>query len=78
MNNYDKCVVFGNTMLKGKNDHIFHNAALTHIVKFYDKERAAEGKLVIENNIVHANNCSTQYKCRQKFYKVATVDQSKT
>ena len=73
MNNCDKWIVFGDTMSKGKkNDHVFHNAALTHIVKFYEKERGTEGMLAIKNNIVHTDNCPTQYKCRQNFYKVAT------
>ena len=68
VNDCDRWIFFGDTLSKGKkNDHIFHNACMTHIIKFYDNERLAEGKDVIPNNIVHMDNCPTQYKCRQNF-----------
>ena len=36
----DKWVFFGASMSKGKkNDHVYHNACLDHIISYYDKER---------------------------------------
>lgn len=55
-----------------KNDHVFHNACLTHLIKFYDAERERDLKPKILSNIVHTDNCPNQYKCRQNFYHVAT------
>jgi len=51
---------------------MFHNACLTHLIKFYDDERKMNLKPKIETNDVHTDNCPTQYKCRQNFYHVAT------
>ena len=60
-------------MSKGKkNDHIFHNACTTHIINYYDKERTDAGKDTIPMNMVWTDNCPTQYKCRQNFWKVAS------
>ena len=73
INDCDKWIWFGDTMSKGKkNDHIFHNACLEHIITFYDKERSEKNLPSIKINIVHTDNCPTQYKCRQNFWKVAT------
>ena len=55
-----------------KKNHVFHNACISHLVFFYDSERADAGKPPIPNNIIHTENCLTQYKCRQNFYHVAT------
>ena len=64
---------FGDTISKGKkNDHVFHNACLEHVINFYDKERSDENLPAIKINIIHTDNCPTQYKCRQNFFKVAT------
>ena len=66
-NDCDKWIVFGDTLTKGgKNDHVFHNATLTHLINFYDSERK------IDNNVVHTDNCAGQYKCRHNFWKIAT------
>jgi len=51
---------------------VFHNACLTHLINFYDDERKMNLKPKIETNVVHTDNCPTQYKCRQNFYHVAT------
>lgn len=73
VNECDKWFFFASTMSKGKkNDHITHHACLKYIIKYYDKKRVDEGLQPILNNIVHTDNCPTQYKCRQNFYKVAT------
>lgn len=73
VNDCDKWIFFAPTLSKGeKNDHITHHAALKYIVKHYDDKRIAAGLPPITNNIVHTDNCPTQYKCRQNFYKVST------
>ena len=76
VNNCDKWIVFGDTLARGKkNDHVFHNAVLSYLIKFYNMEREAQGKQPIPNNIIHTDNCPTQYKCRQNFYHIATCGQ---
>jgi len=55
-----------------KNYHVFHNACLAYLRKYYDDERERAGKSKVQNNIIHTDNCPTQYKCRQNFFKVAT------
>lgn len=38
INNYEKLILIGDTMSREKkNDHIFHNACLTHLIDFLDK-----------------------------------------
>eukprot|EP00957_Ditylum_brightwellii_P192632 14667088-Ditylum_brightwellii.AAC.1 len=72
VNDCDKWLVFGDTMSRGKkNDHIFHNARFTYIIKIYDMEQENEGKGNIPTNIIHTDNFPTQYKCRQNFLEVA-------
>ena len=79
LNNYDKWIIFGDTLSKGKKkDHVFHNACLTYLIDFYDKERQNNDKQPIPNNIVYTDNCTTQYKCRQNFYKLATYGSMNT
>ena len=73
VNDCDRWIFFGDTQSKGKkNDHIFHNACTTHIIKFYDSERVQIGKDKIPFNVIWTDNCPTQYKCRQNFWKVAS------
>ena len=44
INDCDKWIYFGDTISKGKkNDHVFHIACLTYIIKYYDAERAKDG-----------------------------------
>ena len=44
---------FGDTYSKGKkNDHVFHNACVTYIIKHYDEIRATEQKQPIPVVIV--------------------------
>ena len=58
---------FGSTLSRGKkNDHVFHNACLSHLIKFYNDERTKQGKGKIPINIVHTDNCAPQYKYRQQ------------
>ena len=55
---------FGDTMSKGKkNDHVFHNIALTYLIKFYEKEDTRQGKPKKCCNIVHTDSSPVQYKC---------------
>ena len=45
----DKWIFLGDTMSKGKkNDHVYHNACLHHVIKFYDKARSDETYLQSE------------------------------
>ena len=63
VNGYEKWIILVILCQKeGKNDHIFHNACLTYIIKYYDDEHFANGKDRIFNNIIHKDNCPTQYK----------------
>jgi hypothetical protein len=72
VNECDKWIFFGDTLSKGKkNDHVFHNACLTYIIRHYDGLRIVAGKQEIPSNIVWTDNCPTQYKCRQHFVNVA-------
>lgn len=57
---------------KEKNNHVFHNACLSHIILFYNDEQKMNLKPKIETNVVHTDNCPTQYKRRRTFYHVAT------
>ena len=76
-NECDKWIVFGDTMAKGKkNDHVFHNACIAHLISYYDKEREEQGKGEIAANIVWTDGCPTQYKCRQNFVHVAMSGKS--
>ena len=70
----DKWIILGDTISKGKkNDHVFHNACLAYIIKNGDAQRDLSGLPKIKNNIVHTDNCPTQYKCRQNFWHVASA-----
>jgi len=70
----DKWIILGDTISKGKkNDHVFHNACLTYIIKNGDAARESLGQSKILNNIVHTDNCPTQYKCQQNFWHVAAA-----
>ena len=67
-------VFFGDTISKGKkNDHVFHNACLEHVINFYDKERSDENLPAIKINIIHTDNYPTLYKCRQNFLKLPHI-----
>ena len=49
INDCESCIFFGDTMSKGKkNDCAFHNACLTHLIDFLDKERVVGGKSKIK------------------------------
>ena len=77
IDNCNKWIVFGDTLSKGrKHDHVFHNACLTYLIDFYDKERQCNNKQPIPNNIVYTENCPTQYKRWQKFLKLATYGET--
>ena len=65
---------WGDTISKGKkNDRVFHNACLEHVINFYDKERSDENLPAIKINIIRTDNCPTQYKCRQNFLKLPHI-----
>ena len=39
-NECNKWIVFGDNIAKGKkNDNVFHDAYITHLISYYDKER---------------------------------------
>ena len=65
---------FGDTISRGKkNDHVFHNSCLSHIIQFHKDEQTKQGMGKIPINIVHTDNCAQQYKCRQNFLHIAKV-----
>jgi len=72
LNECDKWIFLGDIMSKGKkNDHVFHQACLTYLIKRFDAQRVANGKVPIQQNIVWTDNCPNQYRCRQNFLSVA-------
>ena len=74
VNECDKWIIFGDTYSKGKkNDHVFHNACLTYLIKYYDEIRATDNQPPIPINVVWTDNCPGQYRCRQNFLNVATA-----
>ena len=59
------------TLTKGKKaDHATHNTALDKVINIY-KEKIPGLNLVI----VHTDNCPGQYRCRQNFLKIASVQE---
>lgn len=61
--------MFGDSRSKGKkNDHVFHNASLDMIVKYYNQTLGQQ----INTVTVWTDNCPNQYKCKQNFLKIAT------
>lgn len=67
----ERWVFFGDTISKGKkNDHVFHNSCLTYLIQYYDNIEYQP------TNIVWTDNCPTQYKCRQNFFKIASASKS--
>ena len=62
----------GTPYQRAKNDHVFHNTCLMHLIQFYDKERDHIGEPKIDYNVDHTDNCLTQYKCSQNFYQILT------
>ena len=74
INDCEKWILFGDTMSKGKkNNHVFHNACQIYLIKYYDSIRVNNSKTPIPLNITWTDNCLTQYRCRQKFFHVATA-----
>jgi hypothetical protein len=64
---------FGDTISKGKkNDNIFHNACLKHIVEHYKKERSENKDDPIKRCRIWTDNCAAQYKCRHNFWRIAS------
>jgi hypothetical protein len=75
VNDCDVWYFFGDTKSKGKkNDHVFHNACLKHIVEHYQSKRAPDDPITSVK--LWTDNCACQYKCRQNFIKVATFSDS--
>ena len=74
INDCEKWIFFGDTMSKGKkNDHVFHNACQTYLIRYYDTIRINANKAPIPVNITWTDNCPTQYRCRQNFYHISTA-----
>ena len=70
----NKWAFFGCTLSRGKkNNHVFHEACLTHIIKYYDSNQIKEGKQAIPTNVIWTDQCPTQYKCWQNFWNIATL-----
>ena len=44
---------------------------LKYVRKFSDDERSLQLKSTITNDVVHTNNCPTQYKYRKVFWHIA-------
>jgi hypothetical protein len=63
--NCDVWYFFGSTLSKGKkNNHVFHNSCLDHIVHHYNRKIPNLSRVG-----VWTDNCAGQYKCRQNFFK---------
>ena len=61
--------VFGDTKDQNtKNDHIFHNAALKHILRNYLSRNSK-----ITHVRIWTDNCPTQYRCRQTQYATSKL-----
>ena len=72
-----KWVIFGDTMSKGgENDHVFHNACLDYVISFYDNERSQQNQPRVRSDIAHTDNCASQCKCRQNFFKIASFGEN--
>jgi hypothetical protein len=66
---------FGDSQSKGKkNDHIFHNACLAHILDYVKRNRARNGQIPLSRAIVWTDNCGGQYKCCHNFWKIANAE----
>lgn len=62
--------IFGNAENKDtKNDHVFHNACLEYIIKYYLEEKGLD----LDTIRVWTDNCTGQYKCRQNFYQLSKI-----
>ena len=74
INDCEKWIFFGDTLSKGKkNDHVFHNACQTYIIKYYDKIRIDSGLPAIPFNITWTDSCPIQYRCRQNFLNTVSA-----
>ncbi len=67
VNDCDVWYLFGDSKSKGKkNDHVFHNACLDHLLEHYKRVHS------IKDAKIWTDNCGGQYKCNQNFFKIAT------
>ena len=72
VNECDVWYFFGESMSKGKkNDHVFHNACLKEIVRYYKRRFKREKKGPIRRVLIWTDNCACQYKCNQNFFQIA-------
>eukprot|EP00956_Cyclotella_meneghiniana_P028855 scaffold68305_cov22-Cyclotella_meneghiniana.AAC.1 len=66
---------FAESMSKGKkNDHAMHNTSLDAVIKKYAEVFETLGNK-LEVVIVWSDNAPTQYRCRQNFIQVASVEE---
>jgi hypothetical protein len=66
---------FAETMSKGKkNDHAMHNTSLDALIKHYIPVFESIGTS-LEVAIIWSDNAPYQYRCRQNFMKIATVEE---
>ena len=73
INDCEKWIFFGDTMLKGKkNDRVFHTACQTYLIKYYYSIQVNKNKTPIPVNITWTDDFLIHYRCRQNFFHVAT------
>ena len=71
INDCDVWYCVGPTISKGKkNDHVYHNACLDHLLEHYKSKFEECGK-TLKTAMLWTDNCGGQYKCRQNFLKIA-------
>ena len=68
---------FAETLSKGKKtDHAMHNVCLDHLIEMYRASfQQRFGTDVLRHVVVWTDNAPTQYRCRQNFIKVASVEE---
>lgn len=67
----DRWIGFFDTLSKGKkNDHVAHHALLDYILSWHKTNNEINFNEIKCIN-VRADNCSTQHKCRQNFYRTS-------
>ena len=76
INDCGKWVIFGDAVSKGENDQVFHNACLDYATSFYDNERSQQNQPRVRSDIAHTDNCASQCKCRQNFFKIASFGEN--
>jgi len=67
---------FGETISKGKkNDHAMHNVGFDDLTNTYKQIFIDKMGVPLENIIIWTDNAPNQYRCRQNFLKVASIEE---